>query len=90
MNVTMIIPILLNTVLNTAVSYLFMKTKVINTVFVTTLATFPSPINAFLSTMDWKAVVLWFVLFAVDLAVFMPFVKAYDRQADKEDAQENA
>lgn len=90
MNVTMIIPILLNTVLNTAVSYLFMKMKVINTVFVTTLATFPSPINAFLSTMDWKAVVLWFVLFAVDLAVFMPFVKAYDRQADKEDAQENA
>ena len=90
MNVTMIIPILITTILNTGVCYLLMKAKVMNTVFVSTLATFPSPINAFLATMDWKAPVVWFVLFAINLVIFMPFVKAYDKQADQEDAEENA
>ena len=90
MNVTMIIPILITTILNTGVSFLLMKAKVLNTVYISTLATFPSPINAFLSTMDWKAVVAWFVLFAINILIFLPFVKAYDKQADEEDALENA
>lgn len=90
MNVTMIIPVLITTIIDTAANYLLMKAGVLRTVFVSTLATFPSPINAFLSTMDWKAPVVWFILFALNVVIFAPFVKAYDKQADAEDAQENA
>lgn len=87
MNVTLIIPVLITTVLNTAVSYLLMASGFLNKVYVATVATFPSPINAFLSTMDWKAPVVWFVLFAVNILIFAPFVKAYDKQVDAEDAE---
>lgn len=90
MNVTMIIPILITTILNTGACFLLMKAGFMNTVYVSTLATFPSPINAFLATMDWKAPVVWFVLFAINILIFAPFVKAYDKQADEEDALENA
>ena len=89
MNVTMIIPVLITTILDTGATYLLMKVGFLRTVFVSTVATFPSPINAFLATMDWKAPVVWFVLFAVNILIFAPFIKAYDKQVDEEDALEN-
>lgn len=88
MNVMMIVPILITTVIDTAACYLLMSTGVLNTVYVSTLATFPSPINSFLSTMDWKAPVVWFVLFALNILIFAPFIKAYDKQANIEDSME--
>lgn len=88
MNVTMIFPILITTILNTGATYLLMKGGFLKKVFVSTVATFPSPINAFLSTMDWKAPVVWFILFAINILIFAPFVRMYDKQADEEDAAE--
>ncbi len=42
--------------------------------------TVPLPINGFLATRDWRAVVLMIVDIALSLAIYAPFVAAYERQ----------
>lgn len=85
MNVVLIIPILITTVIDTAVFYLLMTSDFIGKVYIATVATFPAPINAFLSTMDWKAPIVWFILLLINIAIFVPFVKVYDKQTIEED-----
>ena len=78
-------PILLTTILNTIVSYLMMSFDIVGKIYIYFLPTFPAPINAFLSTMDWKAPVMWFILFAANLLIFYPFIKVFDKQVIEED-----
>lgn len=85
MNVVLIIPILITTVIDTAVFYLLMTSDFIGKVYIATVATFPAPINAFLSTMDWKAPIVWFILLLINIAIFVPFVKVFDKQTIEED-----
>lgn len=85
MNVVLIIPILITTIIDTAVFYLLMTSDFIGKVYIATVATFPAPINAFLSTMDWKAPIVWFILLLINIAIFVPFVKVYDKQTIEED-----
>lgn len=87
MNVTLMIPILLTTILNTTISYLAMSFDFVGKIYIYFLPTFPAPINAFISTMDWKAPVMWLLLFLINLAIFYPFVKVYDKQVIEEDAR---
>ena len=89
MNITMIIPVIICTILNTTVSYLVMSANLVNKVYISTLATMPSPINAFLSTLDFRAVILWFILFAANIVIFLPFMRVYDKQVEAEDAAAN-
>jgi PTS system cellobiose-specific IIC component len=42
--------------------------------------TVPLPINVFFATRDWRAVVLMIVDLALSLAIYAPFVAAYERQ----------
>lgn len=85
MNVVLIIPILITTVIDTVVFYLLMTTDVIGKIYIATVATFPAPINAFLSTMDWKAPIVWIILLILNIAIFVPFVKVFDKQTIEED-----
>lgn len=85
MNVVLIIPILITTVIDTVVFYLLMTTDIIGKVYIATVATFPAPINAFLSTMDWKAPIVWIILLLLNILIFIPFVKVFDKQAIEED-----
>lgn len=85
MNVVLIIPILITTIIDTAVFYLLMTSDFIGKVYIATVATFPAPINAFLSTMDWKAPIVWIILLFINIAIFVPFVKVYDKQTIEED-----
>lgn len=39
----------------------------------------PGPFGAFLSTLDWKAVVLWFIIVIVCVLIYLPFLKKYDK-----------
>lgn len=87
MNVILIIPILITTVIDTAVFYLLMTSDFIGRVYIATVATFPAPINAFLSTMDWKAPIVWFLLLIINIVIFIPFVKVFDKQTIEEDEQ---
>lgn len=87
MNVILIIPILITTVIDTAVFYLLMTSDFVGRVYIATVATFPAPINAFLSTMDWKAPIVWFLLLIINIVIFIPFVKVFDKQTIEEDEQ---
>jgi PTS system cellobiose-specific IIC component len=40
----------------------------------------PVPVAAFLSAMDWRALVLWVIELALDMVICLPFMKAYDQQ----------
>lgn len=40
----------------------------------------PGFIAAYLQTFDWKAVVLWFIIVAVAVLIYIPFLKKYDKQ----------
>lgn len=90
MNVVLIIPILVTTIIDTAIFYLLMTSDVIGKVYIATVATFPAPINAFLSTMDWKAPIVWILLLVMNILIFVPFVKVFDKQAIAEDARSMA
>lgn len=87
MNVILIIPVLITVVIDTAVFYLLMSADIVGKVYISIAPTIPAPINSYLTTMDWKAPVVWFILFFVNVLIFVPFVKMYDRQVMKEDSE---
>ncbi|MEG0092659.1 MAG: PTS sugar transporter subunit IIC, partial [Erysipelotrichaceae bacterium] len=39
----------------------------------------PSPIGAFFSTMDWRAIVLVLGLILIDMIMYYPFFKVYEK-----------
>lgn len=43
----------------------------------------PAPIGAFLSTMDWRAVVLVILLIVIDGLIYYPFLKVYEKNLIK-------
>lgn len=52
----------------------------------------PSPIGAFLSTMDWRAIVLVLILIILDGMMYYPFLKVYEKnlvQLEKESDEES-
>ena len=56
--------------------------------FFTTLPfTVPGPLQAFLATMDWKTIPVWFILLAVDCIICFPFIKLYDKQLLENEAK---
>ena len=88
MNVMLIIPIIFCNTMNIIIAYFLMQTGVIGKFFISTPFSMPGPINAFLSTMDWKAPIAWIVIFAIDLVIFIPFAKGYDQVVQKEELEE--
>ena len=49
--------------------------------------TLPAPVYAFISTMDYRAIIIWLILFAINVIIFIPFMKTYDKQMDLEEAE---
>ncbi|HIY93035.1 PTS sugar transporter subunit IIC [Companilactobacillus sp. HBUAS56275] len=52
--------------------------------------TLPAPLYAIISTLDWRAGIVWLVIFAIDFAIIAPFMIAYDRQLIKDNSDETA
>lgn len=86
LNVFTLIPTMLCTVVNICVAYFATYFNIIGKTYLVLPWTTPAPLAAFLSTMDWKALVLWIVLCAVDVVVIIPFLKNYDKQLLAEEA----
>ncbi len=53
-------------------------------------STVPLPIGAFLATKDWRSVVLMLLNIGIGLAIYAPFVAAYDRQQTASATEEAA
>lgn len=80
LNPVFLIPFLMGSTLNAIIAYLFMEANLIGKSFAMLSWNMPSIIGAFLSTMDWKAVALIAGLIILDILVYYPFFKMYERQ----------
>ena len=40
----------------------------------------PAPISAFIATLDWRAIVLTIVLILIDIVIYLPFFKVFEKQ----------
>ena len=50
--------------------------------------TAPEIMRSVLSSMDWRAAVLWVILVIVDMLFWYPFFKMYEKQEIKREAEE--
>lgn len=74
-----LIPYLLSSGLSVSISYLAMTNFMINKPLFAMSFALPGFIGAFLSTMDWKALVLWVLLYGLCTLIYWPFIHHNDR-----------
>lgn len=87
LNAYLALPFLLLGVFNSVVTYLCMSTGIVGKIFVAVPPNLPTPLILFLSTMDWKAPVLWLILLVIDAIVYIPFVKMFDGKLLKDERE---
>ncbi len=80
LNILTYIPLLICSFINFTTAYILMDIGFLGRFFTTLPFTVPGPLQAFLATMDWKTIPVWFILLAVDCIVCYPFIKTYDKQ----------
>ena len=80
MNPMFFIPFLLTSTVNAIIAYVCMMTGLVAKTFALLSWNMPSIFGAYLSTFDWKAVVLVVALIAIDALLYYPFYKAYEKQ----------
>lgn len=85
LNAYLALPFLALGVFNSVVTYLCMSAGIIGKIFVAVPPNLPTPLIMFLATMDWKAPALWLILLAVDVLIYIPFIKMYDSKLLKEE-----
>lgn len=79
-NPILAIPFIIGPIITTCVTYFAMAWGLVAKVSVMAPWTLPSPIKAFLSTNDWRSVVLVMINFAIYVIVYYPFFKAYEKE----------
>ena len=79
LNVFTYIPLLICSMVNFSSYYLLASAGILGRFYITLPFTVPGPLQAFLATMDWKTIILYFVLLAADVIICMPFMRAYDK-----------
>ena len=88
LNVFTYIPLIICSILNFSITYFLMQAGVIGRFFVTLPFTVPGPLQAFLATMDWKTIPLWFALLVMDCFIVFPFLLTYDKQLLKNERKD--
>ena len=87
LNVYTYIPMIICSFVNCSTYYLLAAANVLGRFYVTLPFTVPGPLQAFLATGDVKTIVLWFILFVVDMFILYPFITTYDKQLAKQEAE---
>jgi PTS system cellobiose-specific IIC component len=90
LNPFLLIPWIVIPLINVVITYFATALNLVGKIYVNIPWTTPGPIKAFLSTMDWRAVVLWFILLAIDIILYLPFVRAYDKSLVEQEQAELA
>lgn len=89
LNVYTYIPLILCSMINCSTYYLCAQAGIVGRFYLSLPFTVPGPLQAFLATGDVKTIVLWAILFLVDIPIVYPFIKTYDKQlVAQEQAQE--
>lgn len=84
-NPLMFIPSILNMVLNAGLTYFVMYTGILSKTFAYPGWNVPAPIGALLSTMDFRALIFILGLIVLNLLVYYPFFKAYEKKKVEEE-----
>ena len=85
LNPLMLIPCSLTSVVNVALAFLAMSSNLVGRTYTMLSYNMPSVFGAFFSTGDFKAVILIVVLLVLDLLIYFPFFKAYEKQFLREE-----
>lgn len=88
LNPLFFIPWLSAQTINGIISYLCMQGGLINRTFIDPGWNMPAIIGQFLSTMDWRSIVLTIMLIVLDGVIYYPFFKVYEKQKVAEEQQE--
>lgn len=80
LNPIMSIPFVLAPVVNSFIAYYSIKWGIIGRAYITVPWTMPPFIGMPLATLDWRAFFLVLFIIAVDMAIYYPFFKTYERQ----------
>lgn len=80
LNPVFLIPFIFAATINAIVAFLAMSQGMVERTFSMLSWNMPSVVGAFFSTLDWKAVVLVIGLIIVDIIIYYPFFKVYDKQ----------
>lgn len=73
------IPLILVPAVNAIIGYYAIKLGLIRRIFISAPWTTPAPIGLPLSTMDWRAFILVIFVLIVDMIIYYPFFKSYER-----------
>lgn len=87
LNVLTFIPSIICVILDIIIAYGATVFGFMNKVCMSVPWTTPGPLFLFLSTMDIRAVFVWLIIFVLNVVIFLPFMKAYDKQMDLEETQ---
>ena len=79
-NPRLMLPYLLIPVINAAITYLSISYGFVNAAFCMMPWTVPGPLGAFLSTLDYRALLLVCGLIVLDALLYLPFLVKYDRE----------
>ncbi len=90
LNPIFFIPFIATSVVNGVTTYLLMASGAIGKTFAIFSWQMPAPIGAFLSTLDVKAPILVLVLILVDMAIYYPFFKIYEKNLVKLEQESEA
>ena len=80
MNILIALPIMICNVVMCSIAYILMDMGVVGSIYITVPWTTPGPINLFLSTTDFRSLIMWAIMFVIDIIILIPFVKIYDKQ----------
>lgn len=80
MNILIALPIMICNVVMCSIAYILMDMGVVGSIYITVPWTTPGPINLFLSTTDFRSLIMWVIMFVIDIIILIPFVKIYDKQ----------
>ncbi|GAA0078841.1 PTS sugar transporter subunit IIC [Clostridium sp. CTA-5] len=80
LNPVFLIPFIFAATINAIITFLLMSQHIVGRTFSMLSWNMPSIVGAFFSTLDWKAALLVIVLIIVDMIIYYPFFKVYDKQ----------
>ena len=80
LNPTMFIPFVLAMPINGLIAYIFTANGLVEKFITTPSWNLPTPLMALLGTLDVKAMILNIALIVVDMVLYYPFFKMYDKQ----------
>lgn len=89
-NPYLMVPMWLNSILVPTIAYVVMSIGIVKIPANTFLLWYmPYPITSYLTTQDFRAIIVCLLIFVMTWLVFLPFFKAYDNSLLKKEAQDS-